>query len=158
MIGGLAEAACGAVDRSANSTEILLRLYSAGYVRLAGTEALMPALRVLGNVMIPAGTRTQMLLSLRVSLEEMLPSLLCSAAVYHTALTVLLATVLPDAMRRRRGERGEFSPMEQWYMPRRLGMAVFALCLGWLIALMAQDGVGAYLGWLCADVFRVAFR
>ncbi len=157
VIGGLAEAACGAVDRSANSTEILLRLYSAGYVRLAGTEALMPALRVLGNVMIPAGTRTQMLLSLRVSLEEMLPSLLCSAAVYHTALTVLLATVLPDAMRRRRGERGEFSPMEQWYMPRRLGMAVFALCLGWLIALMAQDGVGAYLGWLCADVFRVAF-
>ena len=47
--------------------------------------------------------------------------------------------------------------MEQWYMPRRLGAAVFALCIGWVMALMAQDGVGAYLGWLCADVFRVAF-
>ena len=42
-------------------------------------------------------------------------------------------------------------------MPRRMGAAVFALCIGWVIALMAQEGTGMYLGWLCADVFRTAF-
>jgi len=145
------------VDKSSNSTEILLRAYSAGYARLQGAQALMPAVQMLGSVLIPDGIRTQMLLSLRASMEEILPKLLCSAVVYHTALTVLLSTVLPDWLRRKRGEKGEFAPMEQWYMPRRLGAAVFALCIGWVMALMAQDGVGAYLGWLCADVFRVAF-
>lgn len=157
IVGGLAQAACDYVDQSPDSTELLLRAYSAGYARLQGTEALMPAVRLMGNVVIPAETRTQMLFSLRVSLEEILPSLLCSVMVYHTALTVLMSTVLPDWLRRRRGEKGEFAPMEQWYMPRRMGLAVFALCLGWVIALMAQEGTGAYLGWLCAGVFRVAF-
>ena len=157
IVAGLAGAACDWVDKSSNSTEILLRAYSAGYARLQGTQALMPAVQMLGSVLIPDGIRTQMLLSLRASMEEILPNLLCSAVVYHTALTVLLSTVLPDWLRRKRGEKGEFAPMEQWYMPRRLGAAVFALCIGWVMALMAQDGVGAYLGWLCADVFRVAF-
>ena len=157
IINGLAQAACNYVDQSPDSTELLLRAYSAGYARLQGTEALMPAVRLMGNVVIPAETRTQMLFSLRVSLEEILPSLLCSVVVYHTALTVLMSTVLPDWLRRRRGEKGEFAPMEQWYMPRRLGLAVFALCLGWVIALMAQEGTGAYLGWMCAEVFRMAF-
>ena len=157
IVNGLAQAACDYVDRSPDSTEILLRAYSAGYARLQGTEALVPAVRLLGNVVIPEGTRVQMLFSLRVSLEEILPSLLCSVVVYHTALTVFLSTVLPDWLRRRRGEKGEFAPMEQWYMPRRMGAAVFALCIGWVIALMAEEGTGAYLGWLCADVFRAAF-
>ena len=111
----------------------------------------------MGSVGIPADTRVQMLYSLRVSLEEILPSLLCSAVVYHTALTVVLSTVLPDWLKRKRGEQGEFAPMERWYMPRRMGAAVFALCIGWVIALMAQEGTGMYLGWLCADVFRAAF-
>jgi len=157
IVSGLAKAACDWVDRSPNSTDILLRAYSAGYARLAGTEALTPAIRLLGSILIPEGIREQMLLSLRVSIEEVLPNLLCGAVVYHTALTVLLCTVLPDWLRRKRGEKGEFALMEQWYMPRRLGAAVFALCIGWIMAMLAQDGVGAYLGWLCADVFRVAF-
>ena len=157
VVNGLAQAACDAVDRSPDSTEILLRAYSAGYARLQGTEALMPAVRMMGSVVILPETKVQMLYSLRVSLEEILPGLLCSTVVYHTALTVLLSTVLPDWLRRRRGEKGEFAPLEQWYMPRRLGAAVFALCIGWLIALVAEDGAGAYLGWLCADVFRAAF-
>ncbi len=157
VITGLAEAACAYVENSPDSTELLLRAYSAGYVRLQGTEALMQAMRFTGGMIIPAEIKAQMLLTLRVSMEEILPSLLCSAVIYHTALTVLLCTVLPDWQRRRKGERGEFAPLEQWYMPRRLGWAVFALCLGWLMALMAGDGIGAYLGLMCAGVFRVAF-
>ena len=157
IVNGLAQAACDYVDRSPDSTELLLRAYSAGYARLAGTAALAPAIRLMGSVVIPAETRIQMLYSLRVSLEEILPTLLCSAVVYHTALTVVLSTVLPDWMKRKKGEQGEFAPMERWYMPRRMGVAVFALCIGWVMAMMAQEGIGAYLGWLCGDVFRAAF-
>ena len=157
IVNGLAQAACDYVDRSPDSTDWLLRAYSAGYIRLRGTDALIPAVRVMGNVMIAPDTKVQMLYSLRVSLEEILPSMLCSTLVIHTAVTVLLSTVLPDWLRRRRGEQGEFSPMEQWYMPRRMGLAVFALCLGWVIAMLAEDGIGAYLGWMCAEVFRMAF-
>ena len=157
VAGGLAQAACDYVDRSPDSLEILLRAYNAGYVRLSGTEAIITASRYMNSVIIPASTRTQMLYTLRVSLEDTLPSAICSAVVFHTAVTVLLSTVLPDWLRRKKGEKGEFPPMEQWYMPRRMGAAVFALCLGWLIALMAEDGAGAYLGWMCADVFRAAF-
>ena len=157
IITGLAQAACGYADASSDSTQILLQAYSAGYARLQGAEALAPAYRVFGTVLIPPETRTQLLLSLRVTLEEILPGLLCSAVVYHTVLTVFLSTILPDWLRRKRGEQGEFPPMEQWFMPRRLGLAVFALSLGWVIALMSQGGTGLYLGWLCADVFRAAF-
>jgi len=157
VVTGLAQAACRFVDRSPDSAEILLRAYSAGYVRVSGTGGMVPAVQFMGNVLIPTEARTQMLYTLRVSLEETLPSLLCNAIVYHTALTTVLSTVLPDWQRRKRGETGEFPPMEQWYMPRRMGTAVFALCLGWLMAMMAREGVGAYLGWLCAGVFRAAF-
>ena len=157
VVNGLAQAACDYVDQSPNSTSVLLQAYNAGYARLEGTEGLIPAVRVMGNVVIYPEIRVQMLYSLRVSLEEILPGLLCSVIVYHTALTVRMSTFLPDWLRRKRGEPGEFAPMEQWYMPRRLGAAVFMLCIGWVMALMAQDGVGAYLGWLCADVFRAAF-
>ena len=156
IVNGLAQAACDYVKQRPDSTEILVRAYSAGYINLTGTEALISN-RLLNTVIIPAETQMQMLYSLRVSLEEILPSGLCSIIVYHTALTVLLSTVLPDWQRRRKGEKGDFAPLEQWYMPRRLGAAVFALCFGWVIALMAQEGVGAYLGWMCADVFRAAF-
>ena len=156
IVNGLAKAACDYVETRPDSTEILIRAFSAGYVRLSGNEA-MPVMRVAGGILIPPETRTQMLMTLRVSLEEVLPSTLCSAVIYHTVLTVLLSTVLPDWRKRKKGERGEFAPMEQWYMPRRLGAAVFALCLGWVVALMAGEGAGAYLGWMCADVFRAAF-
>ncbi len=154
IVNGLAQSACDLIDRSPEGTEILLRAYSAGYARLQGTEAITLAFY---PMTMTAGVRTQLLYSLRVSLEEILPSLICSVIVYHTALTVLLGTVMPDWLRRKHGEKGEFSPMEQWYMPRRLGWAVFALCMGWVIAFLAEDGIGAYLGWMCADVFRAAF-
>ena len=157
IVTGLAQAACDYVDASPESTQILLQAYSTGYARLKGAEALAPAYRVFGTVLIPAETRTQMLLSLRVTLEEILPGLLCSTVVYHAALTVFLSTILPDWLRRKQGEQGEFAPMEQWFMPRGLGIAVFALSFGWVIALMSQGGIGTYLGWLCADVFRAAF-
>ena len=159
IVAGLAQGICDYIDASPERNNILLNAYSMGLSRLEGIEALMPARRVAGYgyLFIEDETRLQMLYSLRVSLEELLPSALCSAMIYHTAVTTLLCTVLPDWRRRRRGEEGLLPPMEKWYMPRRMGTAVFALLIGWVIALVSDDGVTGYLGMLCMGVFRAAF-
>jgi hypothetical protein len=159
IVTGLAQGVCDYIDASPERNSILLNAYSMGLSRLDGIEALMPARRLpgYGYLFIEEETRMQMLYSLRVSLEEMLPSALCSAMIYHTVITTLLCTVLPDWRRRRKGEEGLLPPMEKWYMPRRMGTAVFALLIGWVIALVSDDGVTGYLGMLCMGVFRMAF-
>ena len=154
---GLAKAFCDMIDASPERNTLLLNAYSMGLIRLEGTQALVPAVRVMGNIVIEDETRLQMLYSLRVSLEETLPVMLCDALVYHTAITTLLCTVLPDWRRRKKGEKGLLPAMEQWYMPRRLGAAVGTLLLGWLLALLSQGGVGSFMGTLCMNVFRIAF-
>ncbi len=154
---GLAQRICDMIAASPEQDTILLNAYSMGYCRLEGTQGLIPAVRSMGSVVIEDQTRLQMLYSLRVTLEESLPATLCDLVVFHTALTTLLCTVLPDWRRRRTGGKGMLPSMDQWYMPRRLGRAVGALLIGWLISFMSGTGVVGYLGTLCADVFRVAF-
>lgn len=158
IIAGLARGACDYIDASPERNSILINAYSMGLARLKDIE-LLSARRLpgYGYLFLEEETRIQMLYSLRVSLEELLPSALCSAMIYHTVLTTVLCTVLPDWRRRRKGEEGLLPPMEKWYMPRRMGTAVFALLIGWVIALVSDDGVTGYLGMLCMGVFRVAF-
>ena len=158
IIAGLAKGACDYIDASPERNNILINAYSMGLARLNDIE-LLSARRLpgYGYLFLEEETRRQMLYSLRVSLEELLPSALCSAMIYHTALTTLLCTVLPDWRRRRQGEEGLLPPMEKWYMPRRMGTAVFALLIGWVIALVSDDGVMGYVGMLCMGVFRAAF-
>lgn len=157
LISGLAQAACDWVEQSPQRNTILMNAYSMGYSRLEGTAALIPAIRVMGSVVIADETRLQMLYSLRVSLEEMLPSLICKTIVYHAAITALLCAVLPDWRRRKRGEHGELPPMEKWYIPRGLGLAIFLLSFGWLIGTMSTGGADRYFGWLCWAVFKAAY-
>lgn len=158
IIAGLARGACDYIDASPERNSILINAYSMGLARLKDIE-LLSARRLpgYGYLFLEEETRIQMLYSLRVSLEELLPSALCSVMIYHTVLTTVLCTVLPDWRRRRKGEEGLLPPMEKWYMPRRMGTAVFALLIGWVIALVSDDGVTGYLGMLCMGVFRVAF-
>lgn len=148
----LAQTICNLIDASPERDTILMNAYSMGWCRI---DALVPA--SWGSVRIEEADRLQMLFSLRVSLEEALPTFLCDALVYHTALTVLLCTVLPDWRRRRNGQEGLFPALDKWYMPRRMGRAVWALMIGWVISLLSGGGVSGYLGTLCADVFRIAF-
>ena len=158
IIAGLARGACDYIDASPERNSILINAYSMGLARLNDIE-LLSARRIpgYGYLFLEEETRRQMLYSLRVSLEELLPSALCSTMIYHTVLTTLLCTVLPDWRRRRQGEEGLLPPMEKWYMPRRMGTAVFALLIGWVIALVSDDGVMGYVGMLCMGVFRAAF-
>ncbi len=153
---GLANAATEWVNASPDAESILLNAYSMGWARLTGAEALMPALRVMGTVFIPEDTKMQLLWSLRVTLEEILPAAICRTIIYHTALTALLCTIIPDWRRRRNGEEGELPRPEQWFMPRGIGLAAATLCLGWLPANLG-GGAAAYLGNLSLAVFRVSY-
>ena len=153
LIPGLAQAFVDWVNTSPQRNTILLNTYSMGLSRLDAQSGL----NSLAFVLMPDQIRLQLLYSLRVSVEELLPSGLCEGLVYHTALTVILCTALPDWRRRRSGEAGVFPPMEQWYIPRGLGLAVSLLGLGWLVAYMSSGGVGLYMGLLCAAVFKAAY-
>ena len=150
----LAQTVCDWINTSPERDTILVNAYSMGWCR---AETLVPAARSLGGVRLEEADRLQLLFSLRVTLEEMLPTFLCDALLYHTALTAFLCTILPDWRRRKHGEEGLLPALDKWYMPRRMGRAVWALMIGWVISLLSGDGVSGYLGTLCSDVFRIAF-
>ena len=154
---GLAQAICDMIENSPDSTSILLSTYNAGLSRLTGTDALIPAIRFMGGVYIPDDVKRQMLYSLRVTLEEMLPSLLCRAVVFHATLTTLVCTLLPEWRRRKNGEKGELPSPDSWYMPRGIGLAATSLCLGWLVAYLSDGGALFYLGTMCGEVFKAAY-
>ena len=151
---GLAQKICDMINASPERDTILVNTYSMGWSR---ADTLVPAARSVGTVRLEEADRLQLLFSLRVSLEEMLPTTLCDALLYHTALTAFLCTILPDWRRRKNGEAGLLPTLDKWYMPRRMGTAVWALMLGWVISLLSGGGVAGYLGTLCSDVFRIAF-
>ncbi len=150
---GIARAMCELIDLSPQRNTILLNAYSMGLARLESDVTVSS----LNFVLMPEGTRLQLLYSLRVSLEEMLPSGMCNGIIWHTALTTLLCTALPDWRRRKNGEKGLLPPMEEWYMPRGIGLAVFALCLGWLFATLSTGGIDEYMGLLSLAVFQAAY-
>ena len=150
----LAQKISDMIYASPERDSILINAYSMGWAR---TDTLLPAVRAMGSVRLEEANRMQLLFSLRVYLEEMLPTTLCDALLYHTALTAFLCTVLPDWRRRKNGQEGLLPTLDKWYMPRRMGWAVWALMLGWLFSLLSRGGVAGYLGTLCSDVFRIAF-
>lgn len=149
----LAREICEMVDQSPQRNTILLNTYSMGLARLDdGTT-----LSTLNYILMPEEIRHDLLCSLRVSLELALPQAICDSLVVCTTLTALLCSALPDWRRRKRGEKGELPPMEEWYIPRGLGLAVLALGLGWLIATLSSGGTDSYFGLLCLAVFRTAY-
>ena len=150
----LAKTLCDLIDASPERDSILVNAYNMGWCR---TDALVPTARSVSGIRLEEADRLQLLFSLRVSLEEMLPTFLCDALVYHTGLTALLCTLLPDWRRRKNGEEGLLPAPDRWYMPRMMGRAVCALMLGWVISLLSGGGVSGYIGTLCADIFRFAF-
>jgi len=149
----LAREVCAMIDQSPERNTILLNAYSMGLARLGSDTVLSP----LNYVLMPEEIRHELLCSLRVSLELALPQGICDSLVACTALTALLCTALPDWRRRKHGEKGELPPMEEWYIPRGLGLAILALGLGWLIATLSGGGTESYFGLLCLAVFRTAY-
>ena len=150
----LAQIICDVIAARPERDTILANAYSMGWCR---ADTLIPAARTLGGVRLEEADRLQLLFSLRITLEETLPTFLCDILLYHTALTAFLCTILPDWRRRKNGAEGLLPALDKWYMPRRMGRAVWALMIGWVISLISGDGVSGYLGTLCSDIFRIAF-
>ncbi|MCQ2457459.1 MAG: YybS family protein [Clostridia bacterium] len=157
IIPGLAQTAQDLVEASPDCVEILLRAYSSGLARLAGTEALVPAYSVMGRIVMTDRVKMQLLYSLRVSLEKMLPGMMCTVIIWHAAINTLLCVWLPDLLRRRNGEKGILPSPEGWYIPGSAGAAAVSLCAGWLLTFLAEEGPVYYLGLLCSNVFQVIF-
>ena len=149
----MAQEVCYIIDTHPQRNTILINAYSMGLARLDGTTTLTS----LNYVLMPEEIRNELLYSLRGSLEIALPQALCDSMIICTAITVLLCAALPDWRRRRRGETGELRPMEEWYIPRGLGLGLLALGLGWLIATLSGGGTDSYFGLLCLAVFKVAY-
>ena len=157
VIPGLARMMTDIIESSPERDSFLLNAYSMGLARLEGTAALIPAIRVMGSVVIEPATRMQLLWSLRVSLEMTLPNLLCDGIVFQTVLTALLPVLASDTRRRRRGEKGLLPPPEKWYIPRKTGLLVLLLGLGGLVPLLSDGGVDTYMGMMGYAIFRIAF-
>ncbi|MDO5435240.1 MAG: DUF2232 domain-containing protein [Clostridia bacterium] len=157
IIPGLALTAQDIVESSPDCVEILLRAYSSGLARLEGTEALVPAYSVMGRTVMTEYVKMQLLYSLRVSIEKLLPGMMCTGIVWHTAINALLCVWLPDLLRRKSGEKGLLPSPEGWYIPGGIGAAAVSLCAGWLLTFLAEEGPVYYLGLLCSNVFRVLF-
>ena len=150
----MAREVCAMIDQNPQRNAILINAYTAGLARLDGTVGLTS----LNYVLMPEEIRHELLCSLRVTLELALPQGICDSLVVYAAVTTLLCTALPDWRRRKRGEKGEFPPMEEWYIPRGLGVGLLALGLGWIIAtLSGGEGADSYFGLLCLAVFRCAY-
>ena len=155
VAGGLAQTMVDIIDASPERDSILLNAYRMGLSRLDSRDTWNMVLQLTG--LMGAEVRNELLFSLRVSLEEALPSAMCDGMVFHCVLTVLLCTALPDWRRRKNGEAGELPAMDKWYIPRGVGLAIGSLCIGWLIAAMSQGGTDLYFGLLCTAVFRAAY-
>ena len=155
VVNGLAQTMIDIIDSSPERDTILMNAYSMGLSRIEASGTWNLLIRMTG--IIPAEVRQQMLFSLRVSLEETLPTMLCEGLIYHTVVTTLFCTVLPDWRRRKSGEKGILPPMDQWYIPRGIGVVVSCMCLGWLIAAMSDGGTDMFFGLMCAAVFKAAY-
>ncbi len=155
VVPGLAQAMTDMINESPERDLILINAYRMGLSRLDVSDNWNMVLQLTG--ILSPEVRNELLFSLRVSMEETLPSILCDGLVYDTAITVLLCTLLPDWRRRKNGEPGELPGMEKWYIPRGLGLAISALCIGWLIAAMSDGGPDLYFGLMCTAVFRAAY-
>lgn len=149
----MARTLCDMVSASPQRNSILINAYGMGLARLEGTANLSS----LNYVLMPEDIRLQLLYSLRVTLEQAFPQAICESLVIYSAVMALLCTALPDWRRRRRGEKGELPPMEEWYIPRGWGLALLALALGWLVATLSGGGADSYFGLLCLSVFRTTY-
>ena len=95
---GVARAMCDLINESPQRNTILLNAYNAGLSRLD----LSGPLSSLTFVLMPDATRLQLLYSLRVTLEEMLPSAMCNGIVVHTGAI--------NALKRYKGAAGLAPP------------------------------------------------
>ena len=145
------------IDRQDNAVEMLLRAYSSGYARLTGDMARLPVARLFGQIVMTSEVRTELLYSLRVSIEVLLKARLPGIIVWLIGLEGLLCAMLPDMLCRRSGRKGNLPRFDRWQLPRELARPVTALLAGMLLPLFAQQGAAVCLGRMCVAAFQFVY-
>ena len=157
LVPWLAEAIVDRIDRHPNSAAILLNAYQAGLARLEGSLALLPALRLGNAVIIPAGTRLQLLYSLRASLESLLTGYLPQGLICWLLMMALLPALAAEAVLHLLGRSSDLPPLTRWHLPREMAIgAVVMMVLGFLPYLTDQPAL-AGLGQMCYALGYWAF-
>ena len=137
---------------------VLISAYNSGMARTKDPVTLSSMyVSSMLSMALPDATRTELLNSLRVSIEEIMPAALCEGFVGHVLIVTVLCTLLPDLLRRKNGEKGIYPKFTEWHMPSGIGLAVGALALGFVICLMTESDLWMKIGLLSSAVFTVAY-
>lgn len=154
---GLAGDAVNAIAARRDSADWLVRAWRMGLVRLEGTSGTLPALQLFGVTVIPPEVRTEMLNSLRLSIEALLTDGLPRLMVVYAALTAWVTALLADALGRMDGRPGRFPPFERWYLSREAAISACILAavslLRWLTASLTMYQTAA----MCATAFGLMY-
>lgn len=151
----LAERMVAWVDARDGGNQLLLRCYQMGYSRLEEEKQLLVSL--LGTLGVTPQVRQELLYSLRTTLEQLLPSMLPQTMVAWVLLTAVLTAALPDAIGRKRGQKGQLSPFGEWRLDAPLRRCLNLMALGYLLELLGTSTAVVTLGSLCAAVFRYGY-
>lgn len=158
LLTGLAKVIQDGLEQSPYCDTLLMNAYSSGLARVSDTEGMIKlyAASVLKGNLAP-DVRKELLYSLRVSLEEMMPGALCEGFILHVSLTTILCTLIPDVLRNRNKEKSIYPKFTEWHMPSGVGLAVGALAIGWLIQIMTDSDLWLYIGIMSGAVFAVCY-
>ena len=158
LVSGLAKFMQDNLEQSPYCDSLLINAYSTGIARVSDAESMgiLYAASMM-KMKLPAGIRTELLYSMRVSMEEILPGALCEGFIGHVALTTMLCTLLPDLLRSRNEEKTIYPKFTEWHMPSGIGLAVGTLAIGWLIQIMTDSDLWLYIGIMSGAVFAVCY-
>lgn len=158
LVTGIAQELQNELAESPFCDTLLINAYSSGIARVSDAESMgtLYAATML-KLALPENIRTELLYSLRISVEEIMPGAFCEAFIIHLTLQVLLCTLLPDLLRRRQDEKTVFPKFTEWHMPAGIGLAIGTLAIGWLIQLMTDSDLWLYIGIMSGAVFAVCY-
>ena len=155
IFAGLAGEIAELLQQHERSGELLLRCYQLGFSRLE--DELAAAVNVLGTLALTEEVKLQLLYSLRTTLETSLGLMMPQGIAAWLVLTLLLTTAVPDALRRKRGQKGILPPFAAWMLTRKAHAHLNALIMVYLLSLLAGSPVLATMGRLCAATFQYAY-
>ena len=136
---GIAEDITAWVDGLKDANRILLILEQAGFSRLEGELAQVPAVEIFGNVILNPQVRVELLNSLRTTLRYLLNEQLLEWAAGFLVVQTLLIAVVPEGIRRKRGEETELEPVHKLHMNRQQAMGACLLMLFGLVRLFTSS-------------------
>lgn len=128
-IQGMADALADWLGGREDSNRLLLTLYQMGYARLEGDMAQTPAVQMFGRIIMNPETHRELVNSLRTTLKYLFNEQLPGWIATYLIVSALLTAVVPEGIRRRKGQATELPPVHKLYMDRKAAMGACMLML-----------------------------